>query len=41
MIMAVVGERPKVKGRRMAIVPVGPIPGKTPIKVPTNTPIKQ
>jgi hypothetical protein len=31
----------KVIGRRMAIVPTGPIPGSTPIRVPINTPIKQ
>ena len=30
-----------VKGRRMAIVAVGPMPGRTPIKVPVNTPMKQ
>jgi hypothetical protein len=35
------GERPKVVGRRMDMAPVGPMPGRTPINVPINTPIKQ
>jgi hypothetical protein len=30
-----------VTGRRSDIVPAGPIPGRTPIKVPRKTPIKQ
>jgi hypothetical protein len=41
MIMAEVGDKPKVAGKSMAIVPIGPIPGRTPINVPTNTPTKQ
>jgi hypothetical protein len=32
---------PKVAGRRREIVATGPIPGKTPISVPTRTPTKQ
>jgi hypothetical protein len=35
------GEREKVAGSRILIVPEGPIPGRTPIKVPINTPKKQ
>jgi hypothetical protein len=30
-----------VTGKRMAMVPAGPIPGKTPMKVPIRVPIKQ
>jgi hypothetical protein len=30
-----------VTGKRRDIAPIGPIPGKTPIRVPTKTPIKQ
>jgi hypothetical protein len=41
MIMPEVGGIPKVTGKRMAIVPTGPIPGRTPINVPMKTPIKQ
>jgi len=39
--MEVTGEILKVIGRRMLIVPEGPIPGRTPIRVPINTPTKQ
>ncbi len=38
---AVAGDKAKVMGSSMAIVAVGPIPGRTPIKVPSNTPMKQ
>jgi hypothetical protein len=31
----------KVIGRSMAIVAVGPMPGRTPISVPSSTPMKQ
>jgi hypothetical protein len=41
MIVAVTGEIPIVIGRRIAIVPTGPIPGRTPINVPRNTPTRQ
>jgi len=41
MIREETGERPKVVGSNMAIAPVGPIPGRTPINVPINTPTKQ
>jgi hypothetical protein len=41
MIMDAVGSIPKVVGRRSEMVATGPIPGKTPIKVPTRQPIKQ
>jgi hypothetical protein len=41
MMIAVVGGIPYVTGRRMAMVPTGPIPGRTPIRVPTKTPRKQ
>lgn len=39
--MADVGLIPKVRGIRIEMVPTGPIPGRTPIRVPINTPIKQ
>ena len=41
MMMAGVVSMLKVIGRSMAIVAVGPIPGRTPIRVPINTPAKQ
>src|SRR6478735_2415608 len=41
MMRAPVGSRPKVIGRRIAIVAMGPTPGKTPINVPTRQPAKQ
>ena len=39
--MALTGLIPNVIGKRRDMVPVGPIPGRTPIKVPMNTPTKQ
>jgi len=39
--MAEVGLIPKVRGKSIEIVPTGPIPGRTPIRVPINTPAKQ
>jgi hypothetical protein len=41
MIIADVGDIPKVTGKRSAIPPTGPIPGSTPIRVPKRTPKKQ
>jgi hypothetical protein len=41
MIMAETGLVPKVPGNNIAIAPVGPMPGKTPMSVPIRTPIKQ
>jgi hypothetical protein len=41
MIIEVVKSIPKVTGKRMEMVATGPIPGRTPIKVPINTPKKQ
>ena len=41
MIMAATGGTLKVSGSSIAMVAVGPIPGSTPIKVPTSTPMKQ
>ncbi len=40
-MIAETGERSKVRGRSKAIAATGPNPGKTPVNVPTNTPIKQ
>lgn len=40
-MMAVTGEVRNVIGKRIDMVPTGPIPGKTPISVPINTPMKQ
>src|SRR3954447_26503925 len=40
MISAPTGGSPKVIGSSMAIVASGPMPGKTPISVPTSAPIK-
>jgi hypothetical protein len=31
----------KVMGKRRDIVPTGPMPGRTPIRVPVKTPMKQ
>jgi hypothetical protein len=31
----------RLMGRRIAIAPAGPIPGRTPMSVPRNTPTKQ
>jgi hypothetical protein len=39
--MADAGLIPKVTGRSIEMVPTGPIPGRTPIRVPMKTPIKQ
>jgi hypothetical protein len=41
MMMAETGEAAKVDGRRSAMAAAGPNPGKTPTRVPINTPIKQ
>jgi hypothetical protein len=38
MMSAVTGGSPYVVGRSMAMVATGPMPGNTPISVPTNTP---
>jgi hypothetical protein len=40
MISAVTGSNVKVIGSSIAIVAVGPIPGRTPTSVPRNTPTK-
>src|SRR5215217_2148532 len=40
MIRAPTGSRPKVIGKRMAMVAIGPTPGSTPISVPTMQPRK-
>ena len=39
MISAATGERLKVIGSSIAIVATGPMPGSTPISVPSITPI--
>jgi hypothetical protein len=41
MMMAETGGRVKVKGRRGATLSAGPIPGRTPMRVPIKTPAKQ
>ena len=41
MMSAVTGSNEKVMGNSMAIVAVGPMPGRTPTSVPSNTPTKQ
>src|SRR5215207_6369156 len=41
MIRAPTGSSPKVIGKSMAIVAIGPTPGSTPISVPTRQPTKQ
>jgi hypothetical protein len=41
MIRDVAGLSAKVMGKSMAIVAVGPMPGRTPINVPRSTPKKQ
>ena len=41
MISAETGGKTKVTGNNIAIVAVGPSPGKTPIAVPKKTPTKQ
>jgi len=40
-MIAAVGDIWKVTGNRMAIAPTGPIPGRTPIRVPNKAPKKQ
>jgi hypothetical protein len=40
-MMAPTGVILKVAGRSMEMVATGPTPGRTPISVPTKTPIKQ
>jgi hypothetical protein len=40
MMMAVAGGRLKVTGNRRAMVAAGPIPGRTPINVPTKQPAR-
>src|SRR5213075_2476853 len=40
MISAPTGGRPKVIGSSIAMVASGPMPGSTPIKVPTSAPIR-
>jgi hypothetical protein len=37
----VTGSRLKVIGRSIAIVAVGPMPGRTPTSVPSTTPMRQ
>ena len=39
--MPAIGGTLKVSGSNIAIVATGPMPGSTPIKVPTSTPMKQ
>src|SRR5262245_15407862 len=41
MISEPAGDMVKVIGSSMAMVAVGPIPGSTPIRVPSNVPMKQ
>src|SRR5712691_2261205 len=41
MISAPTGGSPKVIGSSIAMVATEPIPGRTPIKVPTSAPIRQ
>ena len=41
MISAPVGSTLKVNGKSMAMVAIGPTPGKTPINVPIKHPAKQ
>ena len=38
---AAIGGRAYVAGNSIAIVAIGPKPGRTPIKVPSTQPIKQ
>src|SRR4029450_6777237 len=40
MMSAPVGSTLKVSGNSMAMVAIGPMPGSTPIKVPTRHPVK-
>src|SRR6266545_2195318 len=39
MMMAPVGSSPKVTGRSIVIVAIGPMPGRTPMSVPTTHPM--
>jgi len=39
--VADMGDIRKVTGKRMDIAPIGPIPGRTPTRVPIRTPKKQ
>ncbi len=41
MMSAVTGDSDIVMGSSMAMVAVGPMPGNTPISVPSSTPRKQ
>ena len=41
VMIAVAGGRLKVTGRSRAMVAAGPIPGRTPIRVPTKHPARQ
>ena len=41
MINAETGGRTKVAGSSMAMVATGPMPGSTPMSVPSSTPMKQ
>jgi len=41
MMSAVTGGNTNVAGKSIAMVAVGPRPGKTPIAVPRKTPMKQ
>ena len=41
MISAPTGGRPKVIGSSIAMVATEPMPGSTPIRVPTSAPIRQ
>ncbi len=41
IIVAEIGDIRNVAGRRMDMAPTGPIPGRTPMRVPSNTPKKQ
>ncbi len=40
MISAAIGDRLKVTGSSMAMVATGPMPGSTPISVPSRQPIR-
>ena len=41
MISDAVGDSPNVSGSSIAIVASGPMPGRTPISVPSSVPLKQ
>jgi hypothetical protein len=41
IIMAPTGDTLKVAGSKRDIAPTGPMPGRTPIRVPIKTPAKQ